>query len=451
MTENTSRRILLVNSWHDDNKGDSAITNGIIRLLKLAEPHASLTVVGLSEAGRLDESATRHTETSHPDLVTLPNPMPTELRTGRRSHPAIDIPIWIVRLIPSLIRLAFGSPASKMKSLLDDFDLVVAIGGSNLYSDRSVTPLLSMARLYTLAAPIHAAGKRDIPVLLLGHTLGPFPTERRATLRMARLMLRNADLVVLRDEASMPVARQLGVARAEVAPDMAYATVPVPTARVQKIAATLGTHTRRTAIISVRRHPSLGQRVDQRLLSELRLAAIELVRRDAIDSIVVVAHTIGPTEIEDDRGISAELAGILQASHVGVPIHYLDEDLASAELAWLYGQMSCMIAVRLHAAILAMILGTPVFAISYFEHKTSGVMADVGMSRYVGNFEAVTAREISDSIVSQLGSQTMRNELARACRQKREYLESRSRFWLSPTGVSGNSEALGDADNDCTK
>ena len=89
--------------------------------------------------------------------------------------------------------------------------------------------------------------------------------------------------------------------------------------------------------------------------------------------------------------------------------------------------MGCMIAVRLHAAILAMILGTPMFAISYFAHKTSGVMTDVGLGDCVGDFGSVTASDIVDGVTRQIESDTARAELAAKCRQKREYLEERSR------------------------
>lgn len=429
MREN--RRILLVNSWHDDNKGDSAITDGIIRLLKQADPDADLTVVGLSEAGILDDSSTRHIQHSHPDLATLPNPMPTELRAGGRSRPMIDGPIWLLRLFPSLFALGIGKSAPPMRAVIEEADLVVAVGGSNIYSDKAVTSALSLARLLTVAAPIHAARRCGVPVLLLGHTLGPFPPRRRATLRIAQRLLRGADVVVLRDQSSMAVARQLGLPHAEVAPDMAYATTPARSDRAVAIVDNLGSEPGRTAVIAMRKHPSLGSDADRRLIAELGEAVTSLAQRGLIDGVLVVSHTIGPTEIEDDRDISAELTKRLKDTTSGLSISYLEDDLTAAELSWVYGQMGCMIAVRLHAAILAMILGTPIFAISYFAHKTSGVMTDVGLGDCVGDFGSVTASDIVDGVTRQIESDTARAELAAKCRQKREYLEERSRVWIT--------------------
>ncbi|MET0603468.1 MAG: hypothetical protein ABW167_15890, partial [Baekduia sp.] len=45
-----SPTILLVNHWHDDNKGDSAISAGILRLLRRRWPAATVRFVSMHEA-----------------------------------------------------------------------------------------------------------------------------------------------------------------------------------------------------------------------------------------------------------------------------------------------------------------------------------------------------------------------------------------------------------------
>ena len=51
MTE--SMNVVLFNAWHDDNKGDAAITDGTLRILRHAFEHhgvdATFTIVGLNE------------------------------------------------------------------------------------------------------------------------------------------------------------------------------------------------------------------------------------------------------------------------------------------------------------------------------------------------------------------------------------------------------------------
>lgn len=429
------KRVVLVNAWHDDNKGDSAITEGTLRILQLAfekcgvEP--DFTVVGLSESGRLAATATRHVSASWPDARTLPIQLPTELRSKAAARPLVDVPVWLVRLVPSVAATMLGRTPSGLRGVLHDADILVVVGGSNLHDSESVHPLASAARLYTLSAAIPAAVKAGIPVLLLGHTLGPFPARRRLTTEMARRMIGIADLAVVREAESVPVAEELGIAQIELAPDMAFALQPIATRRVIDIVETLPVPAGQTAVIAVRQHPSLGPDADRRINDELVAAIGGLYDNGHLGAVMVVSHTIGPTPIEDDRGPSRVLAEKLRDRYPDLPVVYLQEDLAPAELAWLYGQMACMIAVRLHAAILAMLMGTPTFAIAYFTHKTTGVMSAVGLPDCVGEYATVRGSDIIGALSPRIGSAEARHALAAVCAANREQLETRCSAWVA--------------------
>lgn len=261
-------RVVLVNAWHDDNKGDSAITEGSLRLLRHAFTALGLdvdfTVVGLNEAGRLADTATRHISASWPDVSAIPTPIPTQQRRGHEVRPVVDVPIWLARLAPSIAASLVGQMPCRLRPLLAEADLVVSMGGANLNDDPSVHVVASMARLYTLAAPLHATVRSRKPVLLLGHTLGPFPPRRRVATTMARRMIGGVDLAIVRETDSLPVAEHIGIGRVEVAPDMAFALVPQMTDRVRRIVAAAPAPSGRTAVVAVRSHPSLGPEFDAR-------------------------------------------------------------------------------------------------------------------------------------------------------------------------------------------
>lgn len=428
-------RVLLVNAWHDDNKGDSAITEGTLRVLHSAftehgfEP--AFKVVGLAEDGPLAATSTRHLSMSWPDVETLPTPLPTELRAGSGDRPMVNVPIWLTRLVPSAIASLLGRTAPALRDLIDWSDVVIGVGGANLHTDAAVRSFVSLARLYTLAAPLHAASRAGRPVLLIGHTLGPFPARRHVSALVARQMIGTAELAVVREKDSVKIAQDLGLQRVELAPDLAFALEPSGTARVRQIVAAGSVPAHRTVVVAMRAHPSLPEGANHRMVGELIDTIRELSAMGLCEGVLVVAHTIGPTAIEDDRVISGELADRMRAELPGFPVAYLHDDLAPAELAWLYGQMAGMIAVRLHAAILAMITGTPTFAISYFTHKTSGVMSGVGLADCVGDFATVTTDDIVTALAPRIGSREKRDELASVCRSNRELLENRCAEWVS--------------------
>ncbi|MFW0795266.1 polysaccharide pyruvyl transferase family protein [Gordonia sp. CPCC 205515] len=429
MSSNTfAPHIVLVNAWHDDNKGDSAITSGVLRLVEHVYPDSSVSVVGLTEGSSSTAAATRHVRRAHPNVRVVTIPVATELRGRARSTPAVDVPIWLSRLFLPALTAVRGRPCRGYARLLADADLVIAVGGSNLYTDTSVHPVVSLARLFTLAVPIHTATRMGIPTVLLGHTLGPFPAARPVTTAVARRLVAGADLTVVRDDASLPTARTLGLGYAELAPDLAYALQPQLTQRVSQICAALPAPIERSAVIAMRSHPSLGAAADRRVCTELVATATELIESGHIDHVLVVAHTLGPTDIEDDRPVSGQLTTMLHAGRI--PATYVDTDLRPDELAALYGQAAAMIAVRLHAAVLALLSGTPTFAIAYFSTKSAGIMRAAGSPDCVGEFVDVTAPTIVAALTPQLSDPECRKRLARTSRGHREHLISRSTDWL---------------------
>jgi len=134
----TAPRVLLTNHWHDDNRGDSAITQGILTLLRSVAPHSRVTVTTLTESGALWEGSTRHLERFWPGLRAVPSPVPTELR-GRaveRGKPQIawDIACWWLRLVPGLVR------RSPWRPHVEPADLVVLVGAPTSSTTRACQP-----------------------------------------------------------------------------------------------------------------------------------------------------------------------------------------------------------------------------------------------------------------------------------------------------------------------
>lgn len=427
-------RIVLVNAWHDDNKGDSAITSGVLNLADHVYPDAQVSVVGLTENPDQRAAAMRHVARDRPNTTLIPNPMPSELRGRNHATPLLDVPIWFSRLAPAAATTTIGRVPRCYKRIFASADLVVGVGGSNLYTDTSVQPLVSLARLFTVAAPLHAAARMGIPTILLGHTIGPFPESRPSARRLTRRMLHGAAHIVVRDEKSLTVAHEIGLSQPELAPDMAYALTADQTTRVRTLTSSLPAQMSRVAVVAMRSHPSLDDSANQRTMGEIASAVDELRSRGLIDHVLVVAHTLGPTTIEDDRPVSRRLYAML--ADLGVPASYVDDDLSPAELAALYGEAACMIAVRLHAAILATMSGTPTFAISYFSSKSEGVMRASGLGEAVGTFAEVTAEAMVAGLTRQMTSPEARSALTATAESHRDTLRRRACEWFGTARTS---------------
>ena len=423
-------RVLLANHWHDDNRGDSAITEGILTLLHGAVPDAHVTVTTLWEDGPLADGATRHLGAAAGAGATVrPSPAPTELRGYRgargRGRTALDAARLVARSVPDAVAAVTGAPVPSWRDVVATHDAVVLVGGSNVFDDAGVPAVLGVPRLQAVLGPVQAAVRLGRPALVLGHTLGPF--AHAAGRRTARRMLAGADLAVVREARSVDVARSLGVRAVEEAPDLAFALEPVRTPRVGALLDALPWDARRTLVLSVRSHPTRRD-ADDRLVAEFAAAARALVAAGDLDGVAVVPHTVGPTPVEDDRPLSAALLAAL----AGVPAVLVPDDLAPGELSAFYGGVGAVVAVRLHAAILALNAGTPTFAVAYLTGKTHGVMAQVGLPDAVGEFTTVTAADVVAGVRAQVHDPDLRARLAAAADGRRAERRERAAGGFAP-------------------
>jgi polysaccharide pyruvyl transferase WcaK-like protein len=105
-----ARRVLVVNHWHDDNRGDSAISQSILRLLHDVGPGAEVVLAGLTESGPAWERSTRLVRRAFPEVRAVPSQLPTELRgslSRRRDFATVDAD----DIVATLAKLR--SPATK--------------------------------------------------------------------------------------------------------------------------------------------------------------------------------------------------------------------------------------------------------------------------------------------------------------------------------------------------
>jgi polysaccharide pyruvyl transferase CsaB len=322
------------------NTGDEAILAGLLRSLRDIEPELKVTVLSGDPA-----------------------------RTER------------VHGVDAIPRMA---PAAIVRSLRNADGLLS--GGGGLLQDRtSARPvayyagLMLTARLMGRPYVVHAQG------------LGPI--RRAVNRRIAATALRGAAEVSLRDDASIALARAIGVRRPiELVPDPALAleprVEPGPDAPV---------------LVAVRSWPA-------------SLPYLEPLR-DALGLL----RDVGPIVALPMQG-----AADLEASRAvvgGVPgARVLDPDLALDDVVDAIGSARLVIAMRLHALILAAAAGIPAVGISY-DPKVDAFAERAGQPVVARIDEPVDAASLADAARRALDAGTsatvarvaaMRGELRRA-------------------------------------
>lgn len=385
------KRVVLLNVWHDDNAGDSAIAQACIQAAQNKWPRASIEVhTMLSRGDRAFQNWCKHLIGQFPHVSFLPAFYPEPLSGGVFKKFSVG-----ARAVAAM-GLRSGLGRSRVRANLTGAEAVILVGGSDLFDVRR--RITSRFRLLRITAAAMDAISLDIPVYLWGHTLGPF--ETRAGREIMAPLLEAAERVLVRDSDSLRMAQSLApTVRAELVPDLGFHTVPcvLPDGIVSK-------EWGRYVAIVPRRHffDKRGSRTD-RLLEELASFSRSLLAQGKVDSIVLVPQVVGPSRVEDDRLVVSQLA-----KKIGCPrVYVLDGDkLSPSQFAGIYARADGVISVRLHGAILAMTGGTPALAISYFTGKTAGVMEGLGFGDSWVDFDdcnASTLMEWWSSVASAFG------------------------------------------------
>jgi polysaccharide pyruvyl transferase WcaK-like protein len=373
-------KVCVVNCAADHNKGIAAIVWGLLNRLRRSGLVGETTV--LSSEREPTPADHRHVATAFPDLRILPAPIERvpEPRLFQASAPKAAVALGEMAraarvsamtlgvLTPSLRKRAREGDASVQA--LAESDLVLTRGGAFIAAEGPPpNPTLQLAYW-----PLLFARQEGISYGISGEGIGSLnnPWARWLT----RSVLSDAVLVGVRDELSRRVLIDAGLRPDAVITmlDNAFWVEPGGKERVESILGREGLSGSRFLAVTSRPWTKSTKYPGE------FAAAIDLALQEDFDRVVVVPNALHPDRLDpDDRAESHRLVGMLAEPDRAVVI---EDDLGPDELATLYGAAKLVVGTRLHSAILALIGGAPVVAVSY-SPKAEGIMGLLGLDPFV--------------------------------------------------------------------
>lgn len=374
--------ILISHVYSSNNNGDAAILSAQISELRRAFPG---TAIHISTIDRVPE----HYSYDGADVVQAL--MYGSVAPGRHKLPklmyaAAMIPVttfWAVS--KRWLRISLPLPGVwdiPMRTLAES-DMQVCVGGGYL---RAKPDLTSTIILLLLVHQIWLARLLGKPVYLYAQSFGPYPTVLQRYL--AQTGLRSASLILVREAKSEQLLKDMGIPRYCVrkVPDSAFLFKARSIKAVRRIIRSDG-DTDKIVGITVRSW-----------LDEPRQQAYETAIADLIRHIiskphhrvVVIPQVTSSAQHDDDREAGARISKMLPAD---VPVTFLDQQFSPSEILSIYASLDYLVGTRFHSVIFALISGVPAVAIEY-EHKTSGIMQDLGLEEWVVPIEAVTSKKL---------------------------------------------------------
>lgn len=291
--------------------------------------------------------------------------------------------LWSIKHgIPLVDKLFLNG--TELRDLLEykTADLIVSSGGTYLVENYSLT-----ARVFDYLISLYF----DRPLVFFTQSLGPFtdPTNRKAL----QPIFNNAIAILVRDQQSLQNLQQLGVetARVHLAADAAFALSDVEALESAKKVHGKSDQSLRVAI-SVRewRHfktvePSEGMNRYREALCALTEHLVE--KYGARITYVSTCQGIPEYWTDDSKVAQTIVAALLEntRTRVSVDTSFHDPRVLAQKLK----DYDLVIATRMHMAILALGVGTPVIPIAY-EFKMQELFDRLHQRRWVQDIETLS-------------------------------------------------------------
>jgi colanic acid/amylovoran biosynthesis protein len=266
----------------------------------------------------------------------------------------------------------------RLRETIAGADLLI-IGGGNLLLDITDDWLRGPIAWHWFSSEI--ARIYQVPYMIFANSVGPFRTEWGKA-RSAHI-LRGAAGITVREEESLMLAREMGVARerAHLLPDPALTVRPDERAAGQILSETNERFRGGLRIgVSVRDLSwQLDSRGVERYLTALQRLCDRLVEELGASILFIpqCSYEHG-SPAEDDRSVARQVsAGVRKKERV----HLLDGQYRAEAVMGIYAGIDAALTTRLHGAVFSAAARKPFLSVSYLP-KVRGFLRHIGMEEW---------------------------------------------------------------------
>lgn len=367
-------KLLVAGNHSCGNRGDAAILRGLLDGIAAYDPSIHVDV--------LSRFPTSSSYLLGRELLADPTALSRKRlgsSPGRRVRDKLVTAALMARAahVPGAERLPLPPELAGFVERLSGYDAMIQVGGSffvDVYSIGQFDQALCALTART-------------PVLLLGHSLGPF--EAPNFRRVARFVLPRVDRLYVRESLSREVLEQSRIsASPRAGADTAW--LVEPTRSPAEAPASAGGRPR--LAVTFRELAPFDKRlgIDQEQYERAFAALLDALIDDGYDVLALSTCTGIDGYTKDDRMVALRVrARCRRPERFEVEMRELND----VELGQAFAGCALTLGTRLHSAIISMNFGTPALALAY-EHKSKGVLAQMGLSELSAEVKSLLDGEL---------------------------------------------------------
>jgi len=387
-------KILIVNGYVRENKGDAALMSVLCSELARVFPGSEIVISSQEDIVACPTFEGRRNVGSFTDYVLGPGMG----RPRRALRLLVTLCLWALsrggrRLIGALSAALSETLRVKLQAVVGA-DLVVSMGGGYLNAAGGIDGTLS---LYLMLLPMMIAEGLTTCVVTAPQSVGPFSNGLQRW--MVRRTLNRVELLELREDISTGIVRDLAIT-APVAryPDMGFVFGGGRAPDVRDILELPDDR----LLVGVTVRQWLAPEAQARYERAMAATIDSLCARHGVVAVLIpqVTSSVGN---DDDRIVNRRVYALLADR---AQARMIDGDLDHQQIKAVYGGLDVLIGTRFHSVIFALTSYVPAIAVAY-EHKTTGIMRDLGLEQWVVDIRDVDEESLverAESLLREAGT-----------------------------------------------
>ncbi|HTH93046.1 MAG TPA: polysaccharide pyruvyl transferase family protein [Candidatus Paceibacterota bacterium] len=375
-------KILISHVYSNDNKGDAALLSVLISDIKRGFDNPDMTIL------TLDTLAPGETF----DGVTMKHAFMYYAREQYKNRVLQAIYAAYITTLTFItafsyrwfkVNIPLPKSIQEVVKLYEDADIVISVGGGYV---RGKEGLMGTFGLFFILHPFvfsYILGKKTV-----GYTQSVGPFGNRFQERMARFAVKRLNGIIVREHISLELLKKWGIKK--------NVSLSVDSGFAFQSNTSVNLHEKfhipeEKMIVGVTVRAWLNSKAQEHYERSVAALADHIVTAYNAAVIFIPQVTV-ELQSDDDRESSKRVYSYMEEKDKAYVVkERYDHHIVKA----MYADLDYLVGTRFHSVIFALTSKVPSMAIEY-EHKTRGIMADLGLEQWVVNIKKVESDNLID-------------------------------------------------------
>lgn len=376
-------RVVISHAYSIENKGDAALLEVLVQDIRRQygqNCHIDILTIDEIEDGAEFAEVPMHEAFMY---YALNSP---RTRLGKIFYTFTMMPytiVWAWFRTHLRLTLPLSRNLREVTEMYEQADMIITVGGGYF---RTSGTAVTFINLLLMLHPLVFARTLQVPTYLYTMSVGPFYSRLERWL-VAREFAR-IPLILIREDTSVKLLESMGIVNnVHRSVDSGFLFRSTSTIDLRK---ELKISTGRP-LVGVTARKWLNTASQEKYETELASALDEIIETHGVD-IVFIPQVTSTHNHDDDREVSRSIAArMTQREH----LHVMEDDYTHHDVKAMYDSLNYIIGTRFHSVIFSLTSHVPAIAIEY-EHKTSGIMRDLSLSKWTLKIEEVQSARICE-------------------------------------------------------